>query len=205
MSNKKIAIFVTEGETDKIFYEKLLGVLRNKTPNKRFSFLKIKIISIDGFGKFESKLTSKFKKIVKENRKIEKNIEFYVFLCYDNDIFIGRKNPPINPAVIEKNLRKAGAIEIFHIVADKCIEDFFLIDFGGICKFLNLKDERRNSYKSLAGLKKLYKKAGKAYIKGAKSETLLDHLDFELIEKELCGKFNEFCKISGVDCKVVKK
>lgn len=200
MSNKKIVFIVTEGETDDLFYKKILEVLKNKTPNNRFSLYKIKYICIKGFGKFESKLNSKFKKLVKEYKRDDKNTDFFVFLCYDNDIFIGKKNPPIDPVKIEKDLKKNGANEVFHIVANKCIEDFFLYDFEGICRYLKLKGEKKTNYKSLIGLKQLYKKVGKAYIKGSRCDALLNQLDFELIEEKICLQLSKFCEISGIDC-----
>lgn len=54
--NKNVVLIVTEGETDELFYKKILEVLRSKTPYNYFLVDKIDYICVKGFGKFDSKL-----------------------------------------------------------------------------------------------------------------------------------------------------
>ena len=200
MLNNKIAVIVTEGETDELFYKKLLGVLRQKTANKKFAVDKIEYICIKGFGKFDSKLNNTFKRLVSNYKKENKDVKIYVFLCCDRDVFIGKKNPPINWNKIEKELKRNKADSVNHIIADRSIENFILLDFESILKFLNLKNVKKNDYKGLDGLKRLFKKAGKGYIKGNRAEDLLNAVDFNVIEKKLCVQIKPLCCVIGVNC-----
>ena len=149
MSNKKYIIIATEGETDELFYKKILNVLKNKTHDKKFAVDKIDYICVKGFGKFDSKLIAKYKKKYKEYESMDSNFEVYIFLCYDNDVFIGKKNPPINWKKIEKELRKNKANYVYHIIADECIEEFILYDFNGVLKYLRLPKLDSKKYKGL--------------------------------------------------------
>lgn len=198
--NNKVLVIVTEGETDEVFYKKILEVLKLKTPNNYFLVDKIDHICIKGFGKFDSKLNNILKDRVKKYKKRYEYTQIDVFLCYDNDVFIGKKNPPINWDKIEKCLYSNGANHVYHIVADKAIEDFILMDFNGVLRYLNIKNTKNNDYKGHEGLKKLFKKTGKAYIKGSRCDGLLSSLDFGIIEKSICNQLNPLCKSLGVTC-----
>lgn len=214
MSNRKIVFIVTEGETDDLFYKKVLDVLKSKIPEGKFCADRIESICVKGFGNFDNKLITKYinsletfyKDFHIEKRKKSDNVEVDVFLCYDEDVFIGRKKPPINWKDIEKKLYKNNATNVFHIKANKTIEDFILLDFEGVLNYLRLPSSKLNSksYKGLEGLKKLFKKANKAYIKGNKCEKLLDNLDFNIIEAKLCKQLIELCKVIGVQCQKIK-
>ena len=201
MSNKKIVLIATEGETDDLFYKKILNILKTKTNNCCFNVDKIDFICVKGFGKFESKLISKYKNLSKKYQKEYKNCDIYIFLCHDNDVFIGKRNPPISWKRIEKELYQNKATGVYHIVADKTIEDFILYDFDGVLKYLRLSNLNKNNYKGLDGLKKLFKKAQKAYIKGTKCEGLLNALNFNIIEVQICSQLSKLCDIIGVNCK----
>ena len=212
MSNKKIVLIVTEGETDDLFYRKIMDILKKKILGNRFCVDDLDYICIKGFGNFDSKLISLYKAHVKkicsefnknEDKVKAKDIEKYVFLCYDHDVFEGKKKPPIDWKKIEKELRKIKGTNVYHIVANRMIEDFILLDFDGVLRFLRISKSKINpkNYKSLEGLKKLYKLANKAYIKGEKSESLINHLDFELIESKICSQLSQLCQIVGVKCK----
>lgn len=207
MSSNKVVLIVTEGETDDLFYKKILDVLKNKTLNKKFDVKKIEYFCMKGFCKFESKLEAKFKNFLKNLKKdLGADFDLYVFLCYDDDIFAGKQYPPtkINVKKIEKKLISYKAKKVYHIVASESIEDFILLDFEGILKFLNLKDIKKAKYRGVNGLKNLFRLANKSYIKGAKCEKLLDALDFNIIEKGICNQLCEICNVIGVNCKCKK-
>jgi len=200
MLNSKIAVIVTEGETDDLFYRRILDVLRKKTLNKRLCVDKVEYICLKGFGKFDSKLCNILKRKVRGYKKINKDVEVSVFLCYDQDVFVGKKNPPINWRQIEKELKRNKADYIYHIVAEQSIEDFIMLDFDGILKFLNLRNLNQNDYRGCEGLKRLFKKAGKAYIKGSRAESLLNAINFDIIEEKMCIQIKPLCCIVGVNC-----
>lgn len=205
LKNNQIVVIVTEGETDKLFYSKILQVLREKVPGKNFKVNRIDHICVNGIGKFESKLYRIFRKNVEQYNKANKDPEICVFLCYDADVFLGKKNPPVCWKNVEKNLKKYGANKIYHIVANEAIEDFILLDYDGVLKFLKLSKNTKHSYHGVDGLKTLYKMANKAYIKGSKAENLLDSLNFELIEHKLCKQLSYLCEVVGVECSQKEK
>lgn len=196
-----VVFIVTEGETDELFYKKILSVLKTKTPGNCYAVEKIEYICIKGFGKFESKLANKLKRKIAEYKKENKQVKTNVFLCYDNDVFVGKKNPPIDWAKIEKKLKSIGVSFVYHIIADKSIEDFILLDFDGVLKYLNIKNVKKNDYRGTEGLKRLYKKVGKGYIKGNRCDELLKNLDFNTIEKEICPQLMPLCSLIGAECK----
>jgi len=179
MLNSKIAVIVTEGETDDLFYRRIIFF---KKINHQFHPL------------------LQLKRKVRWYKKINKDVEVSVFLCYDQDVFVGKKNPPINWRQIEKELKRNKADYIYHIVAEQSIEDFIMLDFDGILKFLNLRNLNQNDYRGCEGLKRLFKKAGKAYIKGSRAESLLNAINFDIIEEKMCIQIKPLCCIVGVNC-----
>lgn len=64
MSNKKrtIVVIYTEGETDKVFYDRLLSYIKTKSNGNKFVVDEIKKTNISGIGNFKVKLINKFKK-----------------------------------------------------------------------------------------------------------------------------------------------
>ena len=63
-----------------------------------------------------------------------KDYEKIVFLCYDTDVFEFTQKPSINWKEVENKLHELGVSKIYHLSADKCIEDWFLLDLQGILK-----------------------------------------------------------------------
>ena len=85
---------------------------------------------------------------------------------------------------VERELLNCGVKKVSHIKAEKCIEDIFLLDMQGICKYLNIK-----SVKNITGangvdkMKKLFLKGNRIYQKGYKCEGFIKHLDIDYILK----------------------
>lgn len=147
MLNKSIVCIYTEGETDKVFYDKLLDFMKSKSNKNQFIVDEIKKANISGIGNFKTKLVNKFNKEININKY--KNYKKIVVLCYDEDVFdLVHQTPPVDRKQLEKELRDKGANDVIHLVAKKSIEDVFLIDIDNILKSLSLP---KSSGKNLNG------------------------------------------------------
>ncbi|MDD4156512.1 MAG: hypothetical protein PHY08_08075 [Candidatus Cloacimonetes bacterium] len=199
MSKGKHVWIVTEGETDEEFYKKVVGQLRQNFDGQQFKVDKLDYYCAKGIGNFAKKIPNTYKnKIVSKYPEQDK----IVFLCYDTDVFDFSLKPPINKNKLAKDLKALGAKKIYHIKADKTIEDFFLVDSTGIINFLRLgkKYKVNKSHKGLDLLKKMYKDANKTYFKGEKTEGLIDALNLNLIMGSICKQLSNLCKELGYDC-----
>lgn len=172
-----IILFV-EGETDKVFYEKLISSWK-KSSNKI-----IIIINIRGIGNYQLKMINKIKNEIKPNYP---DTDFSIVLCYDTDVFEFAPKPPFSWTDVEKKIRKECKIKnILHIKAEKMIEDWFIIDSAGICKFLGYSQTptlKGNS--GLDKIKNLFKGKNKIYQKGHYCYKFIEYLDMELIYNNL--------------------
>ena len=168
---KKCVIIFTEGETEEIFYNRLLNEIKVETNISKFYIDKLEKRCLKGISKFDKKLINIYKNNLSKKYR---DYEIVVFLCYDSDVFDFSTKPPVDWEDIEKKLYKLGASKVYHIEAKKCIEDLFLIDINGICDFLKITVPRnirgRNAVEKLNYLfykgKRIYQKgyATKAFI-----------------------------------------
>ena len=133
------------------------------------------------------------------------NEEFYVALCYDQDVFEMGKNPPVNWQEVKKAFQDSGVNDIQLVKAVHSIEDWFLCDAEGILRYLHLPANTKlpsgNGYERL---KALFKKGKKLYIKGKTNGYFVQTLDIEKILLTNCREISPLCKLLGVDCKQQK-
>lgn len=195
MSSKTIVCIYTEGETDKIFYDRILDFIKTKSSNKKFIVEEIKKFNISGIGNFKTKLINKFKKEI--NIKKYKDYNKVVVLCYDEDVFdLVNQTPPIDRKQLEKELKSEGADAVMHLIARKSIEDIFLIDLDNIIKTLGISINTKNlSGSGFQKLKTLYKKSNNVYVKGAKVEPFVYKLDIEKICNTQCEIYCMLCQV----------
>ncbi len=195
---KKCVVIYVEGPTDEEFYNKLKENIKNKISDKRFKVDALKVVCIKGIGKYSSKLLCKFKcEIVDKYSDYDK----IVFLCYDNDVFEYGVYPPIDRKKLEEDLYTAGATNVFHIAADRTIEDYFMIDEQGVLQYLKLKSNTK--IKGSNGLEKinnLFKSANRTYQKGSMVSGLVDSLNIDLICSKICSQLSTLCTLLGLEC-----
>lgn len=158
-----IVLFV-EGETEKEFYQALLKYyfdVHNAIPQK------YKIINIKGISRFETKVISKLKyEIIPTHNPAS----IKVFCCYDSDVFELAQKPPTNWLLVKKRVKELGIHDFNEIKAVRMIEDWFLKDAEGLCKFLNVEiPQRIEGRDGLEKIKYLFKKGKtpKIYQKGS--------------------------------------
>jgi hypothetical protein len=199
--NKGIVIFV-EGDTDVEFYKKLLENIRYCCNNRQFDTLRVIPRNLKGIGNYKNKACRVFNgDIVQKNP----GITFKVFLCYDTDAFEFSQKPPVDWKKVEKVLLDSGAEKVIHVKAKRSIEDWFLRDFTGLCRYLKLPESTTCSGSN--GVKKmenLFKKANKVYIKGKKVNGLVDALDIKKIMNEICCEIKPLCKELRAICQKCK-
>ena len=187
-SKKKCIVIYTEGETECEFYDKLLDELKKINQIDKFNVDKIIKQCLKGITKFDKKLLKKFEYDIKTKYK---DYEIIVFLCYDTDVFDFKAKNHVNWDGVDAKLKRLGAKEVYHIKAEKCIEDIFLIDTVGICKYLNIPQVKRvNGQNGVEKMKNLFMRGNRIYQKGFFCEGFINSLDISLIleEKQLVFK-----------------
>lgn len=184
---KTIVIF-TEGETDEMYFKILLRNWKTHPNNK------ILVKNLKGIGRYDLKAPAKLKHEVVCKFP---NTNIIVFCSYDLDVFSVpcQIKPPVDWKKVDKKLKEFGADKVFHIKADKMIEDWFLSDLYNICKFLKIEKPNKiagkNGYEKL---KFLFKKGNKIYQKGYNTNNFISYLDTDVIYSANKTQFKELKK-----------
>ena len=183
--NQVLVIFV-EGQTDKEFYEKMIEYIKSKNPNKNLKKIKIKNLkSVTNYNRatsiFEYEIAPKYK-----------GASFEIICSYDYDVFKNLYNikPPVNWTKLKKQLKNNKNITNVHeIKAHDSIEDWFIKDMNGLCKYLDSgKIYKLKDLKGTKGedkIKDLFKRNSKVYQKGYNARNFIGYLDFEVLYNAL--------------------
>ena len=191
-SRKKCIIIYTEGPTENEFYSFLLDEIKKLYNIKKFEADKILKQCLKGITKFDKKLLKKFEYDIKNKIK---NYDLIVYLCYDTDVFYYNAKPAVNWEKVENGLIELGAKNVYHIRAEKCIEDVFLTDLKGVCKYLNIPEVKRiNGNDGVEKMKNLFLKGYRIYQKGFSCEGFISSLDMSIILKERYDMFKPLIK-----------
>ncbi len=188
MNVTKIIVIFTEGETDEMYFKMLLRNWHSHPKNK------IIVKNLKGIGRYDLKAPAKLKYEIVNKYP---NTKIIVFCSYDLDVFNVpySTKPPIDWKKVEKRLKEFGANKVFHIKADKMVEDWFLSDMNGICKFLKITKtsniKGKNGYEKL---KFLFKKGNKIYQKGYNTNNFISYLDVNVIYSAHKTQFRELKK-----------
>lgn len=155
--NRGIVLFL-ERETEKTFYDKVISQLREYCGT--FD-CRVIIKNIKGVGNYKNRVKRIFQNDILRNNK---GVSFVVFLCHDTDVFEMEDHPPGEWKTVEQELRRMGVRNIFHIAAQRCIEDWFLSDTEGILRFLRLSRKTTVSGTGAEAIQLLFKKQNRLYI-----------------------------------------
>lgn len=185
MAGSLVTIFV-EGETEKEFYDTLLSFY---SQNSKKTISEYKVFNLKGIGRFENKVSSKLKHEIIPKFP-EKEIK--VICCYDSDVFELAQKPPVNWKLVKKKVNELGINNFNEIVAISMIEDWFIKDIDGLCKYLKIKKPKKingkNGYEKMKFLFKIGNKP-KVYQKGTNTHKFIPNLDLNkirvLIKEEL--------------------
>ncbi|WP_316746461.1 hypothetical protein [Pedobacter gandavensis] len=188
-----LAVLFVEGETEKEFYTALLQYYKAQSGSKMVSF---KIINVKGIGKFESKMILKLQNDI-FNTNSPKDVK--VAGCYDTDVFDFAKRPPVNWEKVRTRLTELKIHSFVEVRASRMLEDWFLADLPGICKFLKIKAVKRAEGKDGNDkLKKLFKKGNKLYIKGTPTIKFIPSLNLETIRSHAASELIPLEKLLNV-------
>ncbi len=188
-----IIVFFVEGETEIEFYKRLVSFVKAKKGLK--SNIKIIYKDMKGIGNYKNKVTRTFEKRIIANYP---NSDYICVLCYDSDVFEFGRKPNVDWKKITKELKNLGTRNVIQIEAKQSIEDWFLIDLNGLKKYLKLPSEIKMNYKGQKGIEYLFKKANKVYIKGQRTDGLIDSLDYELIYNEIEDQIEELIELISI-------
>ncbi|MHB1685527.1 MAG: hypothetical protein ACYCYO_22400 [Bacilli bacterium] len=175
-------IFV-EGQTDKVFYDALIPFIIHKNLGKIPKPYIVK--NIRGIGNYQRKAVQIFKNQIKPSYNT--GCIFTILCCYDSDVFDLKQKPPVNWAKLRRDLKSEGAREVLELKAVSMIEDWFLIDYHGLCNFLKISV----SASAISGnngndkMKSLFKRGNKIYQKGSYSHKFITHINLDLLYSSL--------------------
>lgn len=188
-------LLVVEGETDKEFFDSLISYYRVKSKRQ---VKNIKVLNIKGVGRYESKLPSKLKHEIIP-KYADGNIA--VVCSYDTDVFELAQKPPVNWRDLRKKILELQGIHSFHeIKAQLMIEDWFLRDLEGICRYLKI--EMPTKLIGQTGndkMKWLFKKGKKIYQKGSYCHKFVPSLNIESIREQIKVEIKELEEILNVE------
>jgi hypothetical protein len=190
---KKRIVMVLEGETEIVFYSRLLDYLYEHIVTSAWVFRdEIDFILARGVGNIGVRAVQTFKMRYTH----ASHTEHIVFCCYDTDVFENGRMPRLWTEHTVQKFLDAGAQKVYSICAQHMIEDWYLYDYDGILAYLGLsKKEMPPSASAVPGknaVKKLnyiYRKSNKIYQKGYATDELISHLDigkiYSCIQKEI--------------------
>jgi hypothetical protein len=180
MSNKRVLLVVTEGQTDDLFYKRMIAHIKKIGNMDRYPFDSIDFVCAKGIGNLQKKIVNVIRsRLFSVQEYIDADIT--VVLCYDHDVFEYSQNPPIDREELENDILNLGECTIIKIEARRMIEDFFLHDFEGIRSHLRLKKTYKLKKTGYEGIKQMFKDGGKTYFKGENVDGLIDKLNFDVI------------------------
>lgn len=199
---KTLALIFVEGDTEVDFYNKMKEHLRHKLGGRLAC--EVKIHNLKGVGQYQNIAQRIFEKRVKVDYPPEE-YRYHIFLCYDTDVFEYAKKPPVDWPKVIKMLKELGAHEVLRVEAKTSIEDWFLLDIEGLRSFLKIpRKVKLSGYKGQNGLRQLFLKANRTYIKGIRCAGLVDALDMNVIFPEICGQIHAICETAGMSCNMEK-
>lgn len=200
---EKVVVIFIEGDTEVEFYKELVRIIREHCGGRLNC--SVETINAAGIGQYKRKVLGIFEKQIKSKAKYD-NADFYIALCYDQDVFELEKNPPVNWNAVKKEFFRSGAREVCQIKAVRSIEDWFLCDTAGVLRYLKLPaDTKLPGGRGASRLEALFRSRNRVYIKGNRTAGLVQALDVEKILSDICPSIAPLCRLLGVKCGNQKK
>ncbi len=183
-----VAFFV-EGATEKEFYDFAIRYKLQKIKTKS----SYQVVNLTTIGRFETKIPAKLKNEIipkKQNTRIK------VVCCYDSDVFEFSQNPPVNWKIVKQKVKELGIVDFEQIEAVHTIEDWFLKDIPGLCKYLKINEPKKLEGKTgYDKMKLLFKKGNKIYQKGSHVHKFIDFLDIDKISGKIQNELSVIDKV----------
>ena len=192
---KRLTVFV-EGETDELFFRLLVANLFKTARKKVWSKERLDFVPLDGICNAEAIIENAIADLTDRERFSDT-----VCLIHDTDAFEYQKKPPVHFDKVKRIAERNGCC-FFSIPVSRNVEDMIAFSLPEIRRHLNISPSFSlpRGLGGLETLKKLYKEAGKYYIKGHKSEDMLRCLDYPSISKKYCSVLKPLCDYLELDC-----
>lgn len=197
MAEKVVALFV-EGQTELEFYKAV--VIEARALMGTQYECNVEYVNVKGIGNFKKDAVRHFDRLLRKYP----GKEIYLYLCIDNDVFEFSKKPPFDKKALARELKQHGAKNVEYIIADKSIEDWFLLDLRGVLDYLKLPSTTKiPKGTGQQALKTLFKRANRVYVKGGRTEGFIDKLNIATILRKCCSSLKPLCESLSLDCKTV--
>lgn len=192
MSNRGLLIFV-EGSFELAFFKAVVKAIQDQNTSPIVKHPLIIYKQLSRIGDHQNNAIRIFRSQVLIDYS---GVSFDVILCHDSTIVEFSPKPPIDWRLVRNKLISAGAKRVYHILADKTIEDWILLDYYGVLRYLNLpQDTIISGNDGITKLRNLYKKANNVYLKGGESNALVEHLDITKINANIHNKIKPLIKL----------
>lgn len=177
-----IVIFV-EGDTDKVFFDKLVEYYRKHSKTKVNS---CEVRNLKGVSRYSSKVLGKLKNEILPAARKKGMIVKAVCCSYDTDVFEFSERPVVNWNKVRKEVKAIHINEFYQIRVKQMIEDWLLDDISGLCRYLKLKKmpaalQGKDGYQKIQSL---FRHANKIYLKGNSVKNFIDELDLSVIRNK---------------------
>lgn len=129
-----------------------------------------------------------------------------VVCAYDTDVFELAQKPPTNWGVVKSKLSELDVNVFYEVKAKRMMEDWFLEDLSGLCKYLKLNPipNKIEGKDGLEKIRKLFKKKNKIYLKGHHTNKFISHLDIKSIRDKVSSQLLPLEKALGVTLTTIK-
>ncbi|OPZ24646.1 MAG: hypothetical protein BWZ03_00005 [bacterium ADurb.BinA186] len=195
---KRIFLYVCEGSTDILFYQRVVDQVRQINPTKVFDDI-VPPMNACGIGNFQKWVKAQVRTLYLENLEEFPDSTFTIALCRDHDVF-KQQNPPVDWNRLVSELHNMERVEkVVTVEAYDCIEDLFLKDSKGIARYLNR--EPIYVFQGSNGVEKIenyFRSANKQYLKGSYSSDFIDCLNIPKIMMDSCDSISQFCSLFGI-------
>lgn len=197
MGRKRHVVIFVEGDTDKLFFDRLVQYYRQ---NSATPVASCEVRNMHGVSRYNGKLSGKLKgQIIPAAAR--KGMEVQAVCCsYDTDVFEYAERPVVDWSRVAAEVRRLGIKDFCEVKVEQMMEDWLLDDINGVCAYLKLKKKpaslaAKNGYERL---QHLYKSANNVYVKGLGAGALIEALDMSVIRTKRRAALSPLETILGV-------
>lgn len=177
-----MVIFV-EGDTDKVFFDRLIQYYREYSTTEVVS---CEVRNLRGVSRYTNKIVGKLQNDICP-KALKKGMAVTAVCCsYDTDVFEYAERPVVDWNKVEREVKKLGIREFCHVRVEQMMEDWLLDDMAGICAYLKLKKvpESLSGETGYQKMQSLFKRANKIYLKGNSIAPMLASIDMSVIRQQ---------------------
>ena len=201
MGQKRHVVIFVEGDTDKVFFDRLVQYYRQ---NSETPVASCEVRNLHGVSRYNGKLSGKLKGLIIP-AAARKGMEVQAVCCsYDTDVFEYAERPVVDWKRVAAEVKRLGIKEFCEVKVEQMMEDWLLDDIKGVCSYLKLKKkpgslQGKNGYERL---QHLYKAANNVYVKGLGASALIGALDMGVIRDKRKEALKELEAVLGVKIEV---